>query len=214
MAKAYGVYNNNGAATTCPAGSYCPGDFNATLCSPGTYSKAQATRCTSCPPGQVTLEPGATACQTCDEGFYEVGRSGCLPCNEAGYYCAGGQRFDCPDINGLACFGGNIVAVFGFFLDDERVLQGCAPGHFCPGDLQSHVCAAGTYTESANATTCNPCPKGLHQPEEGATTCTPCPGGQYQDKEGSLGCNECRPGFFCTAGTPEETMCPKGHSIV
>jgi hypothetical protein len=53
----------------------------------------------------------------------------------------------------------------------------------------------------------------LHQPVEGATNCMPCPGGHYQDEEGSLGCKECRPGFYCTAGIPEESICPKGDLL-
>jgi hypothetical protein len=72
----------------------------------------------------------------------------------------------------------------------------CLEGHHCPNTGMSNPA---------------PCPKGLYQPAEGADACVACPGGTYQDQEGSTDCKECRSGFFCTAGTPEETMCPKGN---
>ena len=214
MAKAYGVYNNKGNVTACPAGSYCDGDFTARLCSNGTYSETEATRCTSCPPGQVASELGATKCETCAKGSYEVNRTNCLPCNGADYYCADGQQFECPKTTGLACLGGIITAVFGMYSESESVLQECNPGHYCPGDLQRHVCTNGTHAEKSNSITCNPCPKGSHQPAEGATTCLACPGGQYQDEVGSSDCKACEQGFFCTAGAPKKIPCPKGNSFI
>ena len=100
----------------CPAGSYCASATSAPLVCPlGSYSAARAQACTTCRAGYfctTTAETlcntgywspeNSTSCQQCDAGFLCLAADrphsspNAYPCN-AGGYCDGAVRTECPD---------------------------------------------------------------------------------------------------------------------
>ena len=74
----------------CPEGYECPaGSDNPVICQAGTFSKAGATICTKCDPGQSTFNQlGQTECFNCPTGFSTDGNDGsptCIECAENSY---------------------------------------------------------------------------------------------------------------------------------
>lgn len=71
----------NGGCTSCPAGSRCPGDFNAYVCPQGLFSLGGAADCTLCPPGTANPLEGQSTCPQCLPNTYSPGAlPECIPC--------------------------------------------------------------------------------------------------------------------------------------
>jgi hypothetical protein len=70
-----GEYWNNGTCSTCPAGSFCPGDGTKTGCPAGTYSTitgaSSSTVCLPCPAGSYSSS-GDASCSLCPAGTYST----------------------------------------------------------------------------------------------------------------------------------------------
>lgn len=77
------------------------------------------------------------------------------------------------------------------------------------GGPECVTCPAGTYQDTAGATTCESCLSGQIS-DAGASSCTPCPIGQYRDSENS--CADCTPGTFTVSeeGSNTCTVCAPG----
>jgi hypothetical protein len=176
LACSSGNYGNT-CTTTCPAGSYCPGDWERYDCGyTGPPSEQTVINVNYCPQGgaaPVAVSPG----------FFSYGATSSTRTNQAactaGHYCAAGVEVEC---------GGSTV-----------YCQFSASGRTAPA-----ACPAGYYTTGGTATTrdaIEPCPQG-HFCTEGAKF--PCPAGkfggtQYQTDAGCSG--NCAAGYFCQAGS-------------
>ena len=78
-----GTYEFQGACTTCPAGSYCPGDGNSYPCAAGEYQGATGqVTCLPCDAGSFSSTVGATECTSCAAGTFSAtaGATECTPC--------------------------------------------------------------------------------------------------------------------------------------
>lgn len=60
-----------GNCTLCPAGSSSVEGASCTDCSAGQFSPKAGGTCDSCPPGEISSEPGASACNPCPAGKFE-----------------------------------------------------------------------------------------------------------------------------------------------
>ena len=233
-----GYYNNNGTATPCPTGAYCPANTPAPVpCPTGTYNlqkgKPTVQGCLRCPAGSycVAVPPvGASNATPCTPGKYSttLGASDSNTC----LTCPPGTT--CPN-KGMALA---TPCPAGTFSDSGGIIP-CTPGP--AGKFSSKTgatnsssftsCDAGYYCPAASGYQI-PCPPGSYCPTSGMVEATPCPAGTYGDKvnakdsrcsgpcdagsycsPGSISATQaqCPTGYYCPAGTPNPVVCPVGH---
>jgi hypothetical protein len=207
----------------CPVGFACPvGSSAPVACIAGTYSNVQ----------------GATACLTC----------------EGGYFCAGGtNKVDCPA--GAYCPPGstnaNLLCPAGTFsastrLDDVTDCTSCTAGFYCAGTGMIAVgpaCPAKFYCPLGASAPLGPCPMGRYCPAGDASSPIACPPGTYGatiDLGALASCidapagkyvlgsaqtavtGDCAAGYWCAtkqfSSTPAENsnggQCPPGYSCL
>ena len=187
-----GKYNKNSLATTCiscPRGTYTNvlGAVDSTFCIPcdvGTFGTNN--RCYDCGYSSYTSAIGATACEKCDAGKYQVlikatSSSTCLKCNDGWYsidyysYCVrcavGTFNYNAQKNNGTFCYS-------------------CAAGSY--GTMRAATvctaCSAGTYnplTQRTSAAACLACAAGTNSAAE-AGIC--CPAGAYSAVSATFCC--------------------------
>ena len=143
--------------TVCPAGSFAGGGFSkCELCKMGYYStEPQSKKCTSCPPGSIGNEMGATSdkvCKSCHGGSYSD-HSTCINCpaGRFGKEVAVTSLQECEK-----CPKGSYSTVVGAKHNE------CVP------------CDLGTYQDYAGETSCRSCPAGKYGGAIGATSSYEC----------------------------------------
>ena len=134
----------SGAASPCPAGSFCPYATNASLCSSGSFSNAGASTCTLCPAGTFTSATGSTSCQQCPGGHYcPAGTSSWARLNcGRGNYCpdGSGSPTPCPyQVPPTGGWGALQVQGPAFLVETARCLNHCF-WNFTSGDGMLSKC--------------------------------------------------------------------------
>ena len=153
---------------TCPRGSFCPaGSAVPSACPPGTYNPSE---------GMASQ----AQCLSCTPGSYCDRYNLTEPTDQcsAGYYCSRSATTAMPT---SSTQGGGV----------------CPVGHFCPRNTSAPFpCAAGTFNNMTQQTSCSTCPPGFY-----------CPSNTIQYSN-----NLCPKGYFCPAGTTYAQMnpCPAG----
>jgi hypothetical protein len=73
-------------------------------------------------------------------------------------------------------------------------------------------CLAGTYSSSAQSTTCFACQKGYYQPSANATSALPCPDSYFSPVEGATTCSACAEGSYIPLNSTASSCiaCPDG----
>ena len=208
-----GTYNPNsgqdeqGDASTCDAGYYCPAGSQAmTPCPAGTYlsgtGAGQITACLKCPAGTHCPLPATTSVtEACEEGYYCPAGSvnpRNHPCPPGTYYDQddGTRADDCIQCGtGVACDWGTTGS------SQASPPQACAQGHYCPagtGSPTEFACPPGTYSTSTSLTQ--------------ASECTDCPAGSYCSGGGAAVDGACAAGYFCplNSHSPYSNPCVAG----
>ena len=130
----------------------CPGGSYGTIVSAG----SQADGCRPCPPGQVSIVPGATALSACSECLPGKA-SGLFPDNTACFPCNPGSFSVAPaSVNCTLCPAGRAA-----------LHPGAATADACI------VCPVGTYAEQGGGQ-CRQCPPNTFQPLLGAGSAAQC----------------------------------------
>ncbi len=79
--------------------------------------------------------------------------------------------------------------------------------------IDSIVCAAGSYLAAPADTACTPAPAGSYVPASGASSATLCPAGTFSDAPGATSCTDAPAGSFVPdPGATSATPCPAGLS--
>ena len=189
--------------------------------------------CEVCRPGHTSVE-GATACATCDAGWFNnEDVSDCAPCTP-GHYGDGAGQTACQ-----ACAMGSVAlneaatacttCDAGWFNNED--VSECAPctqSHYGDGAGQTacQACAMGSVAlnEAATACTvcdpgwftnevlleCAPCTTGHYGDDAGQTACQECEGGSYSEKEGQTVCLACLAGTVLLSRYTGCRECPAG----
>ena len=239
--------------TRCPAGSYCPastpipipcprgafcsgaggggGDFNYTLCQPGTYQPLVGQAgCLPSPVGYFAPDFGLAAPFPCPAGSVcdSTGISGASAAGEGmaacppGHFCLSGTRtsnfsdfrvaerpFPCPA--GFYCGAGALSGVS--IANNFSTPQPCYGGYLCePGSNTpqgSGPCPSGNYCPSGLLV---PCPPRTYCPNVANTEPKPCLPGSYNDEYGQSTCKQCPLGTVCPGFTRLlPVLCPAGY---
>lgn len=82
--------------------------------------------------------------------------------------------------------------------EGEMLCSDCPKGFYCPRQEMSApiACTNGTYSATAKSTQCQECPAGKK-----------CPYSSQSPQE-------CNNGTYSLAGSPQCTVCPRGHRYV
>ena len=218
----YCMYYGLSAVTgTCDAGYYCAS--SAPTITPWIESAGEYGRC---PKGHY-CEAGTSTPTECAAGTYNPSTgaedsTGCVSC-PAGYACpnTATETYSIECRAGFYCDEGST--------DYQLSTAKCSIGYYCPkGSAVELKCAAGTYQDSENKSSCKTCPPGYYCPigtdnpytykcpsgyycESGTTYSTqfPCPAGKYSPYEGQQSsdtCLSCTVGYYCnTQGASSPT---------
>ncbi|OAF67357.1 hypothetical protein A3Q56_04909, partial [Intoshia linei] len=236
----------------CPVGKFCstPKD-DPVDCPSGTYSFGRKTQCDKsdygffsvdlitiiqiCSIGKYASTQGATACSSCQAGYYCP--AGTIKLNPTkalcmkGFYCSnGGTIIPCPagtygqkhgatsEVDGCA------TCPSGYYCLEATVYPAdCLPGHYCPTgtqEIKGIKCGKGKYQDLYNAklsTDCKPCNAGRYCLEatssQDCSTCT-CPVGSYC-LAGTLAPVQCIAGKYTqkagSTSVADCIDCPKGY---
>ena len=178
----------------CAAGYFCEANAISSMpsndsanyefgpCKRGHYCPPQTGAANACPNGTYFDGLGADAesdCKPCLPGQYCEGTGNEVPDGDctAGYYCPGGDNSTTPTTE-------------------------CAAGQYCPaGSSMATSCPAGTYSDTARASSCTTCPAGKYCPLGTSSIA-----GTNQD---------CPVGAYCPSGTKadDEFLCPAGTFV-
>ena len=195
-----GTYSDTANASTCTTWS---------VCQAGTYMVAAGTSitdrtCTACAAGTYSDTTNVTTCTTCTAGTYcATGATSPVACGSANWDHDGDAATDCQAHT--VCAAGQYVTSAGTATTDQT----CDP------------CAAGTYSDTTNVTTCTTCTPGTYC-ASGATSPVACGSGTNNfddDSNAATAClamKTCVEGrFVSVAGSPttdrECTDCPAGE---
>ena len=193
----YSNATNAASCDICPAGTSSPGGVSRCLdcrdgmaseegmsycyasklaCGPGTYKDASNSTCLSCPSGTYSNSTNAYECLQCDTNTASGGGSSkCKSCEE-GLISKAGSSYCYPEPKPLMC----------------------SPGYYLKDD-QCHICPAGNYSSTVNATLCTECDRN-HTSGSGATVCLACKDGQISEK-GMSYCYYPNPPLVCSPGS-------------
>ena len=143
--------------------------------------------CTACQTHTVTLTTNATSADdcVCIPGYTRVGAE-CVPCEAGSYKTTPGNHICIPCPANHFCVSGSTQPQP--CRNDSESLPGtgfergcvCTAGHyelpcsgdFCPGACAD--CAAGTYSETSNSSSCSLCPEDTFNPTLGADNLSAC----------------------------------------
>jgi hypothetical protein len=167
------------AEIECGAGSFITADNQCTKCAPGTYNAyANSRKCFDCPSNHWNNSPGSTECHLCATGKFND-RSGATYCMFRAAVVIGPPR---PVAFSAACM----------------------PGKWKHGSIKACFnCAAGTYSDSVDATSCTKCAAGTYNPWAGKSSsgdCLTCPAGKTATSAGSTTCSGSLATKSCPAG--------------
>lgn len=215
----------------CPAGYYQNnvGSQSCKLCPPGLVPTSNATRCSSCPVGQIaTVQGSCVFCAAGTEANSE--QTVCLPCPFGTFSNASLPSCSlCPDSDRVPSVGQNACVTCPAGSGPNTYRSSCQP---CSGTTFSdgisvttcQVCPSGLVPNSVH-THCHACPRG-QQPDPTHTVCQACPANMIQNGT-SLVCSFCPPGLVpkpdqsqcrsCPAGQqpdPTSTVCQNGPSVM
>ena len=205
----YDACASGGCCTTCPVGSFCPGDDSIRSCGQGTFSNTTgASICTICPAGYFNNVQGSNssaACRSCPAGTYSApSLAVCFVCPIGTFNPNNGSSdpsacSPCPP-------GTNATA------SGLATCPPCPVGYF--SNVSGSLCIAAPYNTFINTT--------------GSTAPTPCPGGTFQCLTNQLSCHltpagsyraatdmlnvaiVCPAGWTSLNGSSSCTMCPSG----
>lgn len=179
-----------------------------------TYQDSEGEQtCIPCPPGRLTVAPGAEDRDSCIEScgaghFFDFGSRTCAEC-ALGMYQPESNKTSC-----ITCPAGTNTAQTASKRKEDCDYP-CGLGEEMDLSGQCQPCRKGTYKPARNVTACARCPYGLTTPFEGAmfvyqcnivycpigkykagNSCEPCPSGTYQDEENQSSCKACPPHTF------------------
>ena len=185
-----------GNCALCPAGSSSVEGASCTDCSAGQFSPKAGGTCDSCPPGEISSEPGASACNPCPAGKSEVKNQYCKECPQGWTSTSGNKSCTkCP-------------AGFHASKQGSTVCDVCPAGRFAgEASAECDECPPGEFSQTASSK-CQSCQPGAISIEQGASACDVCPAGKFEDK--NRYCRECPPGWTSTSGNKSCTKCPAG----
>jgi hypothetical protein len=231
-----GYYNNNGIATICPAGTYCPANTPAPVpCPAGTYNpqrgKPSVQGCLNCPAGSYCVAKatvGATSATPCTPGTYSTAikataKTTCISC-PPGTTCPNkGMALATPCPAGTysastGLIGPCTLGPAGQYFSAGSGFPSAGSGFPSVGSSSSRVgatdisnfttCAAGYYCPAGSAYQV-PCPQGTYCDLPGMGAATPCPAGTYGDTVNATSrtCSGiCEAGYYCAAGSISATQ--------
>ena len=208
-----GTEEKDGRCYPCDEGSASDAGGPCKKCPFGKYSEAGNSSCLECPPGTISDSEGASECDMCLPGKYEVNRQSCAPCPV-------GRSSTIGNSSCTKCLPGTLA-----------VSEGSVSCDFCPqgkyseeGSDRCDPCPPGTVSGRASghcsqcdagfvpkdSSTCELCPAGTFAPK-GSSRCQKCSRGTYSSK-GSESCTACRPGTISDSeGASECKICPSGR---
>eukprot|EP00698_Gefionella_okellyi_P024182 TRINITY_DN845_c0_g1_i1.p1 TRINITY_DN845_c0_g1~~TRINITY_DN845_c0_g1_i1.p1 ORF type:complete len:1859 (+),score=311.04 TRINITY_DN845_c0_g1_i1:51-5627(+) len=171
----------------------------------------------TCPSTQCKIN---SVCSDCPAGSYNGSPNSCTP-------CSGGTASNA--IGASSASTCTTCAIGTYAAPGSSQCSTCAAGGYCPsiGDWSPVLCAGGTYSAAAGATSssvCAACNAGTYC-NAGATAPSTCPAGSFcppqcadpqQCAGGSYsaaaasGCSTCPAGNYCPAGASTPTQCNAG----
>jgi hypothetical protein len=185
--------------TSCPAGSYCPGNTNSPIpCNAGTYCPAGSAAPISCVVGNF-CPAGSASASSCAAGFYCPDTSSQLACT-ASYFCPVGSVAPTP-CKTVACAAGNVLSKCGTLTStDTDVCLPCPANSYCPNTTSVLACpvGAGCLADRLSNTTFTPCSIG-YKCGGGINPPAPCPLGSFSNVTGSSFCYTCPVGTYANA---------------
>ena len=199
----YKSVNGSDACTQCPEGTQLPATGSVAVdscigCSANTYSAADSSECTACPP--LTVSRGLSAvvedCR-CVAGHTGPDGGPCAACAAGTYKAVNGSTrcVSCPDdthSRPAALSEVHCICNAGFTGPDDAECDPCARGTYKPlnGSGACTACPPHTLSELARTqvTDCI-CNAGFEGPDGGA--CEACATGRYKDVNGSSACVAC-----------------------
>jgi len=187
----------------CPAGYYCPGGANWTLCpTNANYSVS----------GSVTSSACGLQCVTTANGGTQTSAS----TNSAAVcYCNPGVAFSTVKNASSSYYQNACLGCFaGYSLSGSSTTptscSACGPGYFQkdPNATSCPICAAGKSTQgvSSAATSCVDCLAGSVGPADGTVDCINCNSGSYVATAGQTQCQTCAGGNY-SGPTGLQTQC-------
>jgi hypothetical protein len=170
------------AEVECGAGSFIAQSDTGevcTPCAPGTFNRYPNSRkCYDCPSNHWNNHEGATECNLCAAGKFND-RSGSTYCMFRAAVVIGPPRPVEPHLS-------------------------CIPGKWRHGSVDACFnCPAGTFSDTAEATSCTKCDTGKYNPWSGktaSTDCLSCPAGKTSASVGSTTCSGALATSACPAG--------------
>jgi hypothetical protein len=171
----------------CVEGTYSStGSSSCQICEIGFYNDVtQASTCTACPFASTTSLQGSvdiSSCSICTSGYFRVNGS-CQDCPAGRFSLQNSSHCgSCPlgkfsDRNSSSCM--NCSA--GTYADkaDSSICVPCLPGKFSPFEASTNssfckVCSKGSFSTTGSPN-CTLCARGTWSNIAGATTCNPCP---------------------------------------
>jgi hypothetical protein len=185
---------------SCPAGSYCMGDFTflalvffmignrdfktpAIICSlwPGIGQKINCTEKEKyCPEksfAPISIPAGHKLAPLDYDGLHKN-----ITACQVGRYCSEAVEYECPP-NTHACpigQGSPIVLEAGkYLIPTNHSIQLCESGQYCKGGVR-HACAAGTHSNlQIGSSYCLTCQSGYVSPNQ-SSACTQCDAGTFE----------------------------------
>ena len=214
------------STTKCAAGYSCPSGAPVG-CTPGYFSVAGASACSSCTGSTYTPNSYSTTCLACPAGSYVANSaSSCNQC-QSGYICAGsGDMAICPagtysllgetsctscTTEGTYSHAGSskcYLASPGYTASSDHTEQiPCPAGSSCPAGVPE-ACLAGQYS-SAGAISCISCNVGSYQPKTGQTECIVAKLPYYVSLPGASSQQSCAEGGYYVLDN-QCVQCPAG----
>jgi len=161
------------SCTTCDAGTYSKGSVECAGCPVGKFSAEGSGSCNDCPAGRVgngvvgeqciSCEAGkystsTTQCENCPRGMFSAAEQGSCTTCAAGKFSIEGSSVceDCPagktSQAGYECRH----CPAGAIPHSGKVCVSCPAGKASnEGDLECHICGAGTYTSDGECKVCD-----------------------------------------------------------
>jgi hypothetical protein len=174
---------------TCPAGNFCTGADNSTVCSLGSFCSAGSVLPTPCNAGKFCPDPSISI--DCPSGSYSASTSltsatQCVQCESGRYGMSTGQTSlvsACPSV----CAAGKVGSLSGQTSISSCIT--CSIGSYCSGGNQSIICNAGTLCPSGASAPLS-CPSGSYcpTPDVGAIN---CPAGRFSAATNLIAAYEC-----------------------
>eukprot|EP00960_Hanusia_phi_P051301 760714-Hanusia_phi.AAC.10 len=171
------------------------GPQSCTSCSPGQFSLAHSSACSSCSEGSYNSQIGSSFCSLCPRGQYQMipGQTSCLACPVTTFSISMATVQSLTVGNGSSS-SSDCLCPPGFSgLASGLLCAPCAAGKFKQelGNNACSDCPAGKFSNTSAMSSCVSCPQGKVSVGIGKTACLSCPANTTTLYSGSLLSSDC-----------------------